>query len=76
MATTKKQVRAKIGTHSSTVVVLWKNEEPKEGDIITAMEFSIYNSLHHSYRRLKKCHYWKQYKVEDTTPLLFLTPWG
>jgi hypothetical protein len=62
----KKFVLAKIGTGSSTRIVLWK--EPKDGDdTLIAMKADVYNSLHWSFRRKRSCQYWKRYVIDKVS---------
>ena len=68
----KNRINAKIGTHSSSLLVLWNNKPINIGDRILAMPSNIYDSLHYSYRKLKSCQYWEEYLVTDTEPILFL----
>jgi len=63
---------AKIGTHSSSVLVLWNDKEINIGDVIVGMPADLYDSLHSSYRRLKICQYWEEYKVTNIDPILFI----
>ncbi len=68
----KKIIYAKIGTHSSTILVLWNDKSIKVGDIILAMPYRTYDSLHSSVKRLKKCQYWEEFKVTGLNPILFI----
>jgi hypothetical protein len=68
----KNRIQAKIGTHSSLILVLWNDKPIKKGDKMLAMPSELYDSLHHSYRKLKSCQYWQEYLVTDTEPILFL----
>lgn len=69
----KKQIRAKIGTHSSTILVLWDDKPYNVGDRIIAMEYNLYNTLHSRFRRLKSCGYWRSYHVDEISPILFVS---
>lgn len=69
----RQPIRAKIGTTSSTLIVVWKEKDVyKNGDSVIAMEWKLYNNLHSHYRRLKRCSEWKNFIVRETEPLLFL----
>lgn len=68
----KNRIKAKIGTHSSSILVLWNDKPIVKGERILAMPADTYDSLHYSYRRLKKCQYWQEYLVTDTEPILFV----
>jgi len=61
----KTRVRAKIGTKSSTVLVLWNDKAFVVGAKILAMEQHVYDQLHSHYKRLKKCNSWKEYRVRE-----------
>lgn len=64
-------VSAKIGTHSSTRIVLWKPY--KDGDKrVLAMELSQWENSHWSYRRLKTCNFWKTYFIDKVSPEGFM----
>ena len=69
----KNRIETKIGTHGSSVLVLWNDKPINIGDRILAMPSNIYDSLHYSYRRLKSCQYWEEYLVTDTEPILFVS---
>lgn len=69
----KSRIHAKVGTHSSKILVLWNDKPMKKGDWIYAMEASMYDQLHSTHRRLKKCKYWERYLVTETEPILFLS---
>ena len=56
---------AEIGTHPSCQIVLWNNKPIKQGDRIYAMKADLYDSLHSSWRKLKRCGYWKEYYVDE-----------
>jgi len=60
----KNTINAKIGTHSSTVLVLWKAYTPGDKSIL-AMKLQQWNNSHWSYRRLKSCSFWKTYYVDQ-----------
>lgn len=64
---------AKIGTHSSTLLVLWNNKPYKIGDRILAMPYKTYDSLHSTVKRLKKCQYWEEFRVDKIEPILFVS---
>lgn len=68
----KNKIQAKIGTHGSSILVLWNDKPIKKGDKILAMPSELYDNLHSSYRRLKSCQYWQEYLVTDTEPILFV----
>lgn len=64
-------VFAKVGTHSSTRLVLWKPYA--EGDTwVLAMELSQWENSHWSYRRLKKCNFWQRLFVDKVSPEGFM----
>lgn len=70
----KPRISAKIGTHSSTQLVLWDDKQKIEkGCKILAMEANLYDSLHSQYRRLKSCQYWETYKIEDVGSVVFVS---
>lgn len=71
----KPTIRAKIGTHAATVLVLWKEYIPGDSFVI-AMEQSQWECSHWSYRRLRSCSFWKKLWVdkENSRPdFLFLS---
>ena len=68
----KNRINAKIGTHNSSILVLWNDKPITKGKRILAMPSDLYDSLHHSYRKLKSCQYWQEYLVTDTEPILFV----
>jgi len=68
----KKRVLAKVGTHSSCILVLWNDLPYKEGDWIYAMKAELYDSLHWSWRRLKHNGMWTHYYVDKIGELLFV----
>jgi len=69
----KKRMIAKIGTHSSTEIVLWNDKPIIVGTFITAMEADIYDSLHSKWRDLKYNRMWKEYYVTKIGLVLFLS---
>jgi hypothetical protein len=70
----KPRIQAKIGTHSSTELVLWNDkQEIKIGSKILAMESKLYDSLHSQWRRLKSCDYWQHYLITETEPIVFVS---
>jgi len=71
----KNRITAKIGTHNQTVLVLWNDKPYNIGDIIIAMPYKTYDSLHSSVKRLRKCQYWERYKVDGIEPILFVSKW-
>ncbi len=64
---------AKIGTHGSSILVLWNSKPVSIGNRILAMPSELYDSLHYSQRRLKSCRYWETYLVTATHPILFVS---
>ena len=69
----KTRVHAKIGTHSSTILVLWNNKPYKVGDWIFAMKAELYDSLHSKWKNIKSNGMWKEYYITETNPILFVT---
>ena len=69
----KLRSHAKIGTHSSTSIVLWDFKDINKGDRIFAMEADRYNSLHSSRKNIKSNGCWDEYIVDDIHPILFLS---
>lgn len=62
----------KIGTHSTEIIVLWKDKPLVKGERVKAMKLNTYNQLPASLRNKEDYSYWENYYIEDITETGFL----